>query len=42
MDTATLDYLRTITKRLDSAKHGEKSAIVELAAAYLCCSNKQV
>ena len=42
MDTATLDYLRTIAKRLDSAKHGEKSAIVELAAAYLCCSNKQV
>lgn len=42
MDTATLDYLRTIGKRLDAAKHGEKSPIVEQAATYLCCSNKQV
>lgn len=42
MDTATLDYLRTIAKRLDAAKHGEKSPIVEQAAAYLCCSNKKV
>ena len=42
MDNATLDYLRSIAKRLDAAKHGEKSPIVEQAAEFLCCSNKQV
>lgn len=42
MDTATLDYLRTIAKHLNDAAHGEKTPIVEQAASFLNCSTKQI
>ncbi|WP_019672279.1 DDE-type integrase/transposase/recombinase [Psychrobacter lutiphocae] len=42
MDTATYNYLKQLAQRLQSAKHGQKTPIVEQAAEYLCCSTKQV
>lgn len=42
IDTATLDYLRHLANELNSAKHGQKTALVAKASAFLNCSTKQV
>ena len=42
MDTATLDYLRQLADNIDKAKHGEVTPLIDKAAVFLNCSNKQV
>ncbi len=42
MDTATLDYLRNLSEQLQTAKHGQKTPLIDKAAVFLNCSNKQV
>lgn len=42
MDSVTLDYLKSVSSRLKTAPHGQKSAIVEQSAKFLNCSVKQV
>lgn len=42
MDTATLDYLRNLAEQLQTAKHGQKTPLIEKSAVFLNCSTKQV
>lgn len=42
MDTATLDYLRNLAEQLQTAKHGQKTPLIDKAAVFLNCSPKQV
>lgn len=42
MDSATLDYLKGLSNRLNTAPHGQKSTIVKSSAKFLNCSVKQV
>ncbi len=42
MNTATLDYLRNLAEQLQTAKHGQKTPLIEKSAVFLNCSTKQV